>query len=72
MRVFLTTSLLLIAAVLCGLVPDEPLASELPSIRLVEDLVLGNDTDQLIGVVTDVVVDSKGFIYVGDLGFQHI
>jgi len=47
-------------------------AAGVPSIRFEEDLVLGNDSDQLIGHAADVVVDSKGYIYLGDLGFQHI
>jgi hypothetical protein len=36
------------------------------------DLVLGDDENELIGVVTTVVEDSKGFLYLADVGFRYI
>lgn len=55
-------------------IPSErpALASSFPSIVLEEDMVLGDEVREMIGVVSGVVEDSKHFIYIADLGFQQI
>ena len=47
-------------------------ASKISSVSLEEDMVLGDEITELIGVVTTVVEDSKHFIYVADVGFQQV
>lgn len=50
-------------------------ANEPGELHFQTDLVLGddpNDDNSLISIVTDVVVDSQGTIYVTDLGFECI
>ncbi len=47
-------------------------AGDIQAIRFQPDLVLGNTEDELIGVVTTVVEDSKGNIYAADVGFRCV